>query len=163
MFHRFSLPPAGLKANVFAGIWCQGTCHCFAQVATKTDSHDWAQRERVMQWAYTSQAQHWAISTKVQRSWSHLPSTWLDDQTGLWSSCFWHVKFESRIKAEELLPRLKTHYLVGFQNSCFCSDAASQSDIPWQPWSLSQHRAWSATEPLAQWWLNKQAAPGWAR
>lgn len=47
MFYRFSLPPAGLKDNVFIGIWCQGTCHYFAEVATKTDSHNQAQRERV--------------------------------------------------------------------------------------------------------------------
>lgn len=76
-------------------------------------------REKGSQWVSSSQAQHWAVSTKVQSSWSHLPSTWLADQTGLWSGCFWHVKAESRIKAEELLPRLKTHYLVGFQKSCF--------------------------------------------
>lgn len=136
MFYRFSLPPAGLEANAFAGIWCQGTCHYFAQVATKTDAHNQAQRERVTQWASSSQAQHWAVSTKEQCTWSHLPSTWLGDQTGLWSSCFWHVEFESRIKAEELLPQLKT-LSSRVSELLLCSDAASQSDILWQPLSLS--------------------------
>lgn len=35
MFYRFSVPPAGLEANVFAGIWCQGICHYCTHFATK--------------------------------------------------------------------------------------------------------------------------------
>lgn len=161
MFYRFSLPPTGPEANVFAGIWCQAICHCIAHC--HQDRFSQLGPCRVTLWASSSWAQYWGICNKLQCCWSHLPSAWLDDQTDLWSSCYWHIKFESRIKAAELLPQLKTHYLVVFQNSCdFCSGAASQFDIPWQPWCLSQQVAWSATEELAQWWHYEQPVLSWA-
>lgn len=163
MFYRFSLPPAAPEASVFAGIWCQGIGHYFPHFATETNSQSGAHRERLTPWASSSWAQHWQIGNMVQCCWSCLPSTWLDDQPDLCSSCFWHIKFESRIKAAELLPQLKAHYLAVFRNSCdFCPGAASQFDIPWQPRSLSQQVAWSATEALARWWHYEWLVFSWA-
>lgn len=60
-------------------------------------------------------------------------------------------------------PTAQDPLLVVFQNSCdFCSGAASQFDIPWQPWCPSQQVAWSATEELAQQWHYEQPVLSWA-
>lgn len=48
----------------------------------------------------------------------------------------------------------------GVSELLLCSDAASQSDTPWQPWFLCQHRVSSATKALAQWWHNQQPVLG---
>lgn len=158
MFYRFSLPPAGLKANVFTGIWCQGCSGCYQ------DRFSQPSPERKGQ-AVGSQLPGSALSNEHQGAellispprhmagWSNGPLIQLLLARRVWKQG----------KGWRATPRAQEPSSSRVSEVLLCPGAAPQSDIPWQPRPLSHHGAGSATEALAQGWQNKQPALGCSR